>query len=38
MLIQGNRVFMLNVYARCSSKYISEVMIKGMCATLHMSD
>ena len=27
--------FML-VHARCSSKYISEVMIKGMCTTLHM--
>ena len=27
--------FML-VYTRCSSKYISEVMIKGICTTLHM--
>ena len=27
--------FML-VYTRCSSKYISEVMIKGICTTLHI--
>ena len=24
------------VYTRCSSKYISELMIKGICITLHM--